>query len=82
MGVLTDEHLLHCVCGRAGLGVSKMIQRRFEVWDELGRLRSFYTRAEAEAFILPGMELKVLPREKKPKPRHEDLEDLVGLALF
>lgn len=82
MGAQTNELPIHSLYRGANLGVDKMIQRRFEVWDDMGKLRTFYTRAEAEAFILPGMELKVQPKENKPKPRHEDLEDLVGLALF
>lgn len=38
---------------------------RFEVCDEDGPLRRFHTRAEAVAWMLPGMTLRVLPRPKK-----------------
>lgn len=40
--------------------------RRYQVWDEFGLLRSFYTRLEANKFMLPDMRLVVLPRTKKP----------------
>ena len=40
---------------------------RFWVHDEDGPLRGFHTRVEAEAWMLPGMRLVVLPRPVKTK---------------
>lgn len=58
---------------------------RFIVLDDEGiLLRKFYSKAEAQAFLLPGYSLRVLP---KPKPRplhwayHQALAD-VGEAPF
>lgn len=50
---------------------------RFLVVDEDGPLRQFWTRAEAVAWMLPGMNLVVLP--KKPKP---DWFAILGEALL
>ena len=35
---------------------------RYQVWDEDGLLRSFWTRKEATGFMLEGMRLVVLPQ--------------------
>ena len=40
---------------------------RYTVHDEDGPLRSFWTKPEAERFMLPGMQLVVAPRFRKPK---------------
>lgn len=40
--------------------------RRYQVWDDMGLLRSFHTKWEASKFMLPDMRLVVLPRAKKP----------------
>lgn len=39
---------------------------RFVVHDEDGPLRRFATRAEAQAWMLDGMRLVVLPKPAKP----------------
>ena len=38
---------------------------RFEVWDELGKLRAFYTEDRAKNFALEGMRIVVLPKLSK-----------------
>lgn len=56
-------------------------QRRFEVWDEYGKLRTFYTRADAKRFLIGDMFIK----ENIPLTRAEQFENLqarVGEALF
>lgn len=40
---------------------------RYAVHDEDGPLRLFWTKSEAERFMLPGMRLVVAPRYRKPK---------------
>lgn len=40
---------------------------RYCVHDEDGPLRSFWTKADALRFMLPGMKLVVSPRPRKPK---------------
>jgi hypothetical protein len=40
---------------------------RYQIHDEDGLLRSFHTRADAVAWMLPGMRLVVLPRPKAPR---------------
>ena len=43
---------------------------RFQVHDEEGPLRAFYSKQEALDFMLPGMKLVILPGPKrKPNPR-------------
>lgn len=55
--------------------------RRFTVSDELGKLRTFYTRAEAERFCHGNMFIT----ETKPLTmveHNKNLASLVGDALF
>lgn len=49
--------------------------RRYIVHDEDGPLRSFYTRAEAIAFMTDDMTLQVLPKPKKDKINFEEEEE-------
>ena len=39
--------------------------RRYEVHDEDGPLRAFYTRQEVEKLMQPGWKIVVLPKPKK-----------------
>jgi hypothetical protein len=48
---------------------------RFWVHDDLGPLRGFHTRVEAEAWMLPGMTLVVQPRPVKPKLDLDQFEE-------
>lgn len=55
--------------------------RRFEVWDEEGKLRTFFTKAEAEHFVIGDMFIK----ENIPLTVREHIDNLldrVGEALF
>lgn len=55
--------------------------RRFEVWDDLGKLRTFYTRAEAVRFSLENMFII----ERKALTQKEQTENMlaqVGECLF
>lgn len=54
------------------MGVPKMT-RRFEVWDDLGKLRTFYTKAEAERFLIDGMFIIT----HKPLTRSEHYENML-----
>lgn len=49
--------------------------RRYEVNDEDGPLRTFYTRQEAEQFLQPGWRIVVLPKPMK-KTINELLQDI------
>lgn len=49
---------------------------RYQVWDEDGLLRSFWTRNEATEFMLEGMRLVVLP-----KPKQKTNKDIFADAL-
>lgn len=50
--------------------------RRYEVHDEDGPLRSFYTRKEAEQFLQDGWRIVVLPKPKR-KTSREVFEELM-----
>lgn len=52
---------------------------RFQIHDEDGLLRSFWTRAEALAWKLPGMKLVVLPKVRR-KTRAEEFSEALALA--
>ena len=55
--------------------------RRFEVWDDVGKLRTFYTKAEAKRFCIENMFIK----EKIPLTPSAQFAILlagVGEALF
>lgn len=61
-----------------------MTTPRFQVHDEDGPLRAFWTRQAAEAWMLPGMSLVELPREPR-KTRRAILNQAlatVGTCLF
>lgn len=44
-----------------------MTRPRYVIHDEDGPLRAFWTREQAEAWMLPGMRLVILPKVRKPK---------------
>ena len=52
---------------------------RFQVHDEDGLLRSFWTRKEAVAWKLPSMKLVVLPKVKQ-KTRAEEFREALTFA--
>ncbi len=57
---------------------------RYQIHDEDGLLRAFWTRHDAESWMLPGMRLVVLPRPPR-KTRRElarEAMDEVGEAIF
>lgn len=54
------------------------VHRKYLVKDDEGQsLRSFYTKSEAEAFLLPGYSI-----ERLPDPPKIDYAALVGDAPF
>jgi hypothetical protein len=40
---------------------------RYVIHDEDGPLRAFWTREQAQVWMLPGMRLVIVPRPRKPK---------------
>lgn len=40
---------------------------RYQVLDEFGPLRTFWTKKEAQAWMQPSMRLNVLPKPKRVK---------------
>jgi hypothetical protein len=56
--------------------------KRFQCFDEFGLARSFDTKADAQAWMKtrPELQLKVLPKPKKPTIG--DLVEQVGECLF
>lgn len=64
------------------MGVPQVIpSRRFEVWDDIGKLRTFYTKAEAERFRLEDMFI-VVQKTLTQREHYENLLSAVGDALF
>ena len=55
---------------------------RFIVHDEDGPLRQFWTRAEAEKWMLDGMRLVVLPKQRRRRPVKPDWFVVCGEALL
>jgi hypothetical protein len=47
---------------------------RFQVRDEFGLLRTFWTKEEALRWMLPSMQLSELPKTKRVK-RYIDVEE-------
>lgn len=56
-------------------------ERRFEVWDELGKLRTFYSMPEAIHFCHENMFI-VKQNRLTPVERLENMQASVGEALF
>lgn len=55
--------------------------RRFEVWDDMGKLRTFYTKVEAERFSIGDMFIKeIIPLT--PAQHFSNLLAGVGEAPF
>lgn len=64
------------------MGVSQIVPtRRFEVWDDVGKLRTFYTKAEAERFVIDGMFI-IARKALTQRERYENLLSGIGEALF
>lgn len=47
---------------------------RFQVMDESGRLRTFWTKAEAQRWMQPWMRLEELPKVK-PQKQYAEFEE-------
>lgn len=55
--------------------------RRFEVWDDVGKLRTFYTKADASRFC--HGEMYLIERSGLTTAQHyEQLRTLVGESPF
>ncbi len=60
-------------------------ERRFEVWDELGKLRTFYTNVSARTFVGKNIDGNLFIIERKALTNSERFENMVsqvGEALF
>ena len=52
-------------------------KQRYQVMDEFGPLRTFWTKAEAQRWMQPWMKLVILPKQKPVKQYIECEEALL-----
>lgn len=79
---LSHDSYLYSLPSNTGMGVCLVIPtRRFEVWDDLGKLRLFYTKAEALRFCHDDMYM-IVHKELTSKEQHQNLLDKLGAAPY
>ena len=78
-GIFYSECHIYHIHGRTDMDIPRL---RFEVWDDLGKLRAFYTRVEATRFCQQGVHWVVVLPKVTPADNARNMLEMVGEAPF